>query len=58
MAINLGWLLPIAVLVAHGQIPALGGVALAYVPLVAGALVLGAGASGPEQATPTGPTYN
>jgi Fuc2NAc and GlcNAc transferase len=58
MAINLGWLLPIAALVARGQLSALGGLALAYAPLLAGALVLRAGAGGPEQAMPTDPTYN
>jgi len=43
LAINVVWLLPIALLVADNQIPGTTGVVIAYVPLLVAALILGAG---------------
>jgi Fuc2NAc and GlcNAc transferase len=42
-AVNAGWLLPIAYLVCRGNLNAAAGIALAYTPLVATAVLLGAG---------------
>ena len=42
-AINLAWLLPLAALVAETSLPDVGGVLLAYAPLVVAALKLGSG---------------
>jgi Fuc2NAc and GlcNAc transferase len=47
-AINLIWLFPIALLVAHKTIDGFSGVLLAYVPLVFAAMMLEAGRSNPE----------
>lgn len=47
-AITLGWLLPVAVLVARGFLDGAVGVVVAYVPLVALALWLRAGAPSPR----------
>lgn len=46
VAINLFWLAPISFLVASGRIDELTGIVLAYVPLTAGAIRLGAGGAG------------
>jgi Fuc2NAc and GlcNAc transferase len=46
-AINVGWLLPLALLVARGSLEALVGITLAYGPLLLLALWLGAGAPSP-----------
>lgn len=60
LAVNIGWLLPLAGLVATGRLPGPAGLAIAYLPLVVGAWHVGAGRPDavPPSAPPSAATYN